>query len=241
MPRTTALLAVLLLLLLAACDNTPPTPAIPTPGTDNASLLLQATNNMRQLRSYRVAADGVAITEGQVGTISGIVDVANARSKLTLTYPPTLTVQLISIGAAAYVSTDAGQTWQAAPIAGGEVVSSLSKGWNGLQQSEINRANAAGAIKDSSPVMETIDGVLCKHIVANADNLPTLAAAGSTFSGGAVEIWISADSTPLIRQIRITGDDNGKPNTQVVRISDFNAEFVITAPTNLVKRATATP
>ncbi len=227
-------LRALLILLLTACDSTPtPTPMPPalTPAASNTALLIQAAANMRQLKSYRIEAAGVEVSEGRTGSFNGDVDVVGSKTSLRITYSPTLTVRLISIGSATYISPDDGQTWRQTQVSGGEVINNLTAAWLGLQQSEINRAGTA--LQDASPLMVAIDGVQCKHLTADAAALPTVAKAGSTFNGGTVELWLSADSRPLIRQLRISGDSNGLPNSTTIKVSDFDAAFVINAPTTL--------
>jgi len=232
-PNRLTLLA-LLILLLTACDSTPtptPMPPAPTPAASNAALLVQAAANMRQLKSYRIEAEGVEVSDGRTGSFSGDVDVAGSKTSLRITFSSTLTVRLISIGPTTYISPDDGQTWEQKQVSVGEVINKLTSAWLGLQQSEINRAGVG--LQDASPLMAVIDGVQCKHLTAAAAVLPTVAKAGSTFNGGTVELWLSADSRPLIRQLRISGDSNGLPNSTTIKISDFDAEFVINAPTTL--------
>ncbi|PZR97997.1 MAG: hypothetical protein DLM69_09125, partial [Candidatus Chloroheliales bacterium] len=90
---------------------------------------------------------------------------------------------------------------------------------------------AASALKDANPANDTIDGANTKHITANAQDLSSLSSAGSSGAmTGKIDVWISTDANPTIRQMRVNGTSGGQSLDFTIKWSKINENFNITAP-----------
>jgi hypothetical protein len=139
-------------------------------------------------------------------------------------------ISIIVVGDSVYASTDGGQTYLDASASGAQMTSSvdqLATMWNQLTDAEIDRAR--DQLKDGSPATETIDGVATKHITGNLEDLSALGS-GTGGQEGTVDIWISTEGTPYIRQMEIDATSNGQATKGTMRWLNFNEDFDITAP-----------
>jgi hypothetical protein len=198
-------------------------------GKSNADLLKEAAANMKAAKSYTLNAD---VMQGdQAVKMNGQIDVANKNTKMDMEVSGQK-ISVVNVGNDVYLSTDGGTTFVNAGAAGASVTagfSAFTSMWDSFKPEDVDKAK--DALKDGSPATEKINGVDCKHITANAKDLSVL---GSSGTGGAtegtVDLWISTDATPYIRQMKIDGTSDGQPIKGTFVWDKFNENFDIKAP-----------
>jgi len=192
----------------------------------NADLMKEAAANMKAAKSYTLNAD---VTQAdQAVKMNGQIDVANKNTKLDMDAMGQK-VSVITVGDKVFLSMDGGTTFTDAGAAGSSVTEgfgAFTNMWDSFQADQIDKAK--DALKDGSPATEKINGVDTKHITVDAKDLPVLGAGGT--ESGTLDLWISTDATPYIRQMKIDGTSGGQPIKGTFMWDKFNENFDIKAP-----------
>lgn len=220
-------------IVLAACGGDSGSGGGGAASMSNADLLKTAATNMKALKSYSINAN--INSAGQAITMKGDIDIANKNSKLDMGFAGT-NISVVSVVSDTYISSDGGKTFTKADATTGASVTAgadaFSKLWNNFNPADVDKA--ASALKDGNPATEPIDGTATKHITGNAQDLSSLSNAGSAGSSstmtGTVEIWISTDATPTVRQMKISGTSSGQQLDATIKWSNINSVPAITAP-----------
>lgn len=219
-----AVAAAMIMPILSACGGDSGSAA-----KSNADLLKEGAANMKAVKSYRLDAD---ITQAdQAIKMGGDIDVANKNSNLAMTVSGQ-NINMITVGSNAYVSADGGNTYTKGDASSANM-SGLTDMWNSFKPEDIDKAK--DALKDASPATETIDGVATKHMTGNAKDLAALASGGTSSSTtvGTIDMWVSTDAKPLVRQMKIDGTSDGKALKATFKWGKFDETFVIKAPDNV--------
>lgn len=215
-----AVAATMILPLLSACGGE-------TAGKSNADLLKEGAANMKTAKSYHLDAD---ITQGDTAVkMNGDIDTANKNSMLAMSAAGQ-NVNMIAVGADNYMSIDGGKTYSKGDASAASGMSSFTGMWDSFKPEDVDKAK--NSLKDGSPATETIGGVATKHITANAKELSALGSGGSSSSStdGTIDLWISTDAKPYIRQMKIDGTSDGKPLKATIMWTKFDEKFDIKAP-----------
>jgi len=192
----------------------------------NADLLKEAAANMKAAKSYTLNAD--VDQAGQAVKMNGQIDVGNKNMKLDIDSAGQK-ISMISIGDKVFLSMDGGTTYTDAGDSGAGMVSGFSaftNMWDSFQADQIDKAK--DALKDGNPATEKINGVDTKHITANAKDLSVIG--GGTGEEGTLDLWVSTDAKPYIRQMKIDATSNGQPIKGTFVWDKFNENFDIKAP-----------
>ena len=194
-------------------------------GKSNADLLKEAADNMRAAKSYHMSAD---FTQGdQQVKYEGDIDLANKNMKLDLTSSGQ-NISMIQIGQDSYLSLDGGATYTKAPEGSAADLTGIAEIWSSFSDEDVDKAK--DALKDGTPPTETIDGTQTKHITANAKDLQSLKTSSSSVDSGTVDIWITTDSKPTVRQMKFDGTSDGKPLKGTFKWTKINEQFKIEPP-----------
>ncbi len=228
--RIVSLAAILVIALtLAACggDNGTPGSGGGNANMSNADLLKTAANNMKSAKSYHMDAD---VTAGTTAVkFNGDIDLTNKNLRLN-TSASGMDIQIVVVGSDAYLSSDGGKTFTKSPDAS-SMTSSLdqfTKMWDSFNAADIDKAK--DQIKDGSPATETIAGTTCKHMTANAKDIPSLNAAGSGASfDGTIDIWTATDGS-IVCQEKVAGTSSGSDLKATITWSNVNKPVDIKAP-----------
>ncbi len=203
--------------------------------SSNAEMFKSAALNMKALKSYRLEAD--ISSGGQDITMMGDIDVANNKMSMKMSAAGQK-VDMVVTDKGTYVSSDGGKSYMKSASGSANGLDSFTKMWDNFKASDIDKA--ASALKDGSPATEKIDGVETKHIVADAAALSSLGTSGSSSSmTGSYDIWISNDSTPTIRQMKIDGTSAGQKLAATLKWSKINEPLTIAEPSNVIDPASA--
>lgn len=192
----------------------------------NADLLKEAAANMKAAKSYTLNAD--VDQAGTAAKLNGQIDVANKNMKLDMDSAGQK-VSMISVGDKVFLSMDGGTTYTDAGDSGAGMLagfSSFTNMWDSFQADQIDKAK--DALKDGNPATEKINGVDTKHITANAKDLSVMG--GGTGEEGTLDLWVSTDATPYIRQMKIDATSGGQPIKGTFIWDKFNENFDIKAP-----------
>ncbi|MDQ6694269.1 MAG: LppX_LprAFG lipoprotein [Chloroflexota bacterium] len=207
------------LLALAACGGDSGTPA-----KSNADLFKAAAANMKAATSYHLEAD---IKQGdQNMSMKGDIDMANKNTQLDMSAAGQ-SVKVIKVGGTVYNSVDNGATYVKGD-ASSDPSSNFAGLWDNFKPDEIDKSK--DALKDGTPATEKIDGVDTKHITANAKDLSSLSAGSSKAMDGTIDLWVTTDANPTIRQLKIDGTSDGKPIAATLKWNKINEKFDIKAP-----------
>lgn len=195
-------------------------------GKSNADLLKEAATNMKAAKSYHLDAD---ITQDTTAVkMNGDIDVATKNMMLGMDADGQK-VDMIMADGKLYMSMDEGANYTEGDASMASGFDSFTNMWDSFKPEEVDKAK--DALKDGTPATETIDGVATKHITANAKDLAILGSSGGTSTtDGTIELWISTDAKPYIRQMRIDGTSEGKPIKGLLKWSKFDEKFDIKAP-----------
>jgi LppX_LprAFG lipoprotein len=195
----------------------------------NADLLKAAATNMKNAKSYHLDLSGTAA--GQTISMNGDIDVAGNKSNLTIAAAG-MNISAVTIVSDTYLSTDGGKTFtktdpSSNPVSG---LGSFTKMWDSFKPADIDKA--ASALKDASPANDTIDGATTKHITANAQDLSSLSSAAGSggVMTGTIDIWVSTDTNPTVRQMKVNGTSSGQAINFNMKWSNINQPVTITAP-----------
>src|SRR4051812_1893169 len=198
-----------------------------TSSKSNADLLKEAAANMKAAKSYTLNAD---VTQAdQAVKMNGQIDVANKNTKMDMEASGQK-ISLISVGDKVFLSMDGGTTYSDAGDAGASMTEgfgTFTSMWDSFKPDQIDKAK--DALKDGSPATEKINGVDTKHITTNAKDLTVLGAGGGT-EEGTLDLWISTDATPYVRQMKIDATSGGQPIKGTFTWDKFNDNFDIKAP-----------
>lgn len=214
-----AVAATMILPVLSACGGD-------TAGKSNADLLKEGAANMKTAKSYHLDAD---ITQADQNVkMNGDIDTANKNSMLAMSMAGQ-NVNMIIVGADNYMSIDGGKTYSKGNASAASGMSSFTGMWDSFKPEDVDKAK--DSLKDGSPATETIGGAATKHITANAKDLSALGSSGSSSTTeGTIDLWISTDAKPYIRQMKIDGTSDGKPLKATLTWTKFDEKFDIKAP-----------
>ena len=191
--------------------------------SDDLNLLQQAVGDMKALKSYHM--DIATGSAAQSVTMGADVDVANNKLKMD-TSAAGQNISIVAIGSDVYMSTDGGKTYFQSPSSG-QLTQSLSSFVHMWDKYNASTATTmTNALKEGVPASEQIDGIDTKHFIV--DSAAFNGAAGN--SQGTVELWISTDSSPTIRQLKASSTTAGNTTNVTVKWSKFNEDLNITAP-----------
>jgi hypothetical protein len=215
--------ALVCLPMLAACDVGG---GGGTATKSNADLIKEAAANMKAATSYHMDAD---VAQGETTVkMGGDIDIANDKAKLNMTVGTTA-VEVVRIGDDLYTSLDGGQTWTKGGAGDDIGIDQLTGIWDQFKPEEVDKSK--DALKDGSPATEQIDGVDTKHITANAQDLQSLSASGTTSTvEGTMDMWVTTDAKPTMRQLKIDGTSDGQPIQGTFKWNKINEQFDIQAP-----------
>ncbi len=190
----------------------------------DASLLQQAASDMKALKSYHI--DITVAASGQNITMAADVDAANNKLKMD-TKTPSQSISVIAIGSDVYLSTDGGKTFTPSAASGQltQPIGSFLHMWDNFNANTAT--TMTNALKEGNPSSEQIDGVDTKHL--SIDSAALGAASGG--AQGTVDLWISTDSNPTIRQMKAATTTAGQTTTATIKWNKFNEDPGIKAPT----------
>jgi len=194
----------------------------------NADLLKEAAANMKAAKSYELNAD--VDQSGQAVKMNGQIDIANKNSKMDVDASGQK-VSVVSVGDKVFLSIDGGTTYSDAGAAGASMTegfSAFTGMWDSFNSDQIDKAK--DAIKDGNPATEKINGVDTKHITVDAKDLTLIGAGGSADEQGTLDLWLSTDATPYVRQLKIDATSGGQPVKGTFTWDKFNETFDIKAP-----------
>lgn len=218
---TYTIIAVAALIALSACGDAGGSGNSGNAGgKSNVDLLKEAIANMNALKSYHLDID---VNQGGAPVkMNGDFDIANDRASLGMNFG-VKTNYMIRIGNDSYTSLDDGKTYQNSQL------KMSFKLWEGVKPEDIDKVK--DALKDGAPPTEKLDGVETRHIIANGKDFPSLnTGIASSAIEGTVELWVSTDARPSMRQMKIDGKSNGDPVTGTLKWSKFDEKFSIEAP-----------
>lgn len=197
----------------------------------NSELLMQAASSMKAATSYHVevvlGSTSIAYSTTLTETIAGDVDVVGNISKLVFSTTSAIAT-VVSTDKGNYYHRDDGTYEWASYMDGYDKIARM---WQNLSLEELEQADFQP--EDGNPLIETIDGVECRHITASlADTKPLIEASGGNVdnSTGLTELWISTDTPPLVQQLKITTTGVDSLTTVTMRWSRFGAQFDIEQP-----------
>ncbi len=142
---------------------------------------------------------------------SGIEQMVIEYSGQSLDPARNLEWKIIVKGEDWYESTDGGKSWSISNSEGpGFLAASLLNewDWDAEQNSPINKALDSGLVlKDGSPRVEKIGGVSTRHTFFDMGSIKDVDTYPFSLPGTKeIHFWVSTDSLPTVRQIRIEGD-----------------------------------
>jgi LppX_LprAFG lipoprotein len=194
-----------------------------TTSMSNADLLKAAAANMKAAKSYHLDISGTAA--GQAISMNGDIDVAGNKSSLAMSAAGQ-NISVVTIISDTYLSIDGGKTFTKS--SDNSVTSGFTKMWDSFNPADIDKS--ASALKDASPPNDTIDGANTKHITANAQDISSLSSTAGSAMTGTVDIWVSTDANPTVRQMKLNGTSSGQSIDFTAKWSNFNSVPAITAP-----------
>ncbi len=193
------------IVLLSACNYT----ALDA-DKSNAVLFKEAVANTKTAQSYHLSVvDSDA--RGQASDISGDVDAANGRFDVTLTGGGR-GERYVQVGKDTFISDDGGQSYYKSGDGGsaGDASVPMLAGFTGqlgnLGSEETD--SALNALKDGNPALESIDGVVTKHIIARYSDISSLVPISKsvqTTSPDVVEMWLTLGASPTVRRLKLEG------------------------------------
>jgi len=210
-------------LTLAACDSNSSTPTS-GPTNSDAELVKQAGVNMKALKSYHIEATG-SMSGGDL-KISGDIDAGSNNSRLDMSSAGQ-DLQTVQVGSDNYASSDGGKTFVKGSSAGMNI-GGLVRIWDSFNPDSIDKH--AANFKDGSPVRETIDGTDTRHITAASSDLSLGSTGGAASINSTIDLWISTDATPTVRQMKLVGQTGAQGVNLTFKWSHINENFDIKAP-----------
>jgi hypothetical protein len=216
--RGIAATSLVCVMALAACGG--------DSGKSNADLLKEAVLNMKAAKTYHLNAD--IQQAGEAVKLDGDIDITNKNMKLDVDSAGTK-VSVIQVGDKVYLSLDGGanytETDQGPSITSG--FASFTNMWDSFNPEDVDKAK--DALKDGTPATETLDGVMTKHITADAKDLSVLGS-GTSDMAGTVDFWLGPDAKPFIRKMNIDGTSGGQPIKGTLTWSKIDEAMEIKAP-----------
>ncbi len=193
----------------------------------NGDLLKKAAINMKAAKSYNL--DVNADTAGMAITMNGDLDLANKNSTLKMSAAGT-NINMVAVGGESFTSVDGGKTYVKGDSGASGATDSFTKMWDGFNAADVDKS--ASALKDGSPATEKIDGADTKHMTASIKDLSSLASStgGSGSTEGNIDLWISTDANPTVRQMKLAGTSDGKPLTATIKWSKINEPVTVKKP-----------
>ncbi len=207
----------------------------------NVVLIKQAAANMAALRSYHV--DLEAIVNNDQRFVRGDFDVANNRSRVTMSLSPGATL-VVSADNTTYFSSDEGKTfietadkkYYLQGLYEAQSLLQFSHMWN---SSNINKL---WNIREADPASELIDGVLTRHFTANVKDAPGIDVSGWGSMEGTVDIWVTTGDNPTVRQIKASSTEPPSFTVATIKWNYLNHALDIQAPpTSALLVPTAVP
>jgi hypothetical protein len=227
---------LLCLLFLAACgDSNEPRDTGPNAGLSDQTLLTKAVADMRALKSYHFDVTGTfpSVISGRPSDahIFGDMQTDDKGSRIRATNESNTANSGPTPGSTAvasesgvdvilakgdwYESYDGGNTWNRPQI---DTPAYLFIGTFGLiwdarysfgSPTTGEQMIKQLAFKDDSSTVESIDGVMTRHMLAEPNVPPEIGEASAWVMEGAktISIWVSTDITPTIRQMTVDGID----------------------------------
>jgi hypothetical protein len=234
------------LLVLAACNYS----GLPTERS-NAALLKAAMENMKGATSYHLSAASKDDT-GDTTEVAVDVDAENERLKGAVTEGGQ-TTQYVELGSDLFTSEDGGKTFARNEGASAgkndplSVVGGVKRQLDGFRPEEADKAGKE-SLRDGSPVMEQVEGVVTKHMIAGATDMPSLAGlydGEDLGSAGTVEMWVEMGSKPTLRRVEVEAGEGTQAGV-VFEWSKLDEPLVVEKPANvemsnveLIKKAAA--
>ncbi|HEX8218325.1 MAG TPA: hypothetical protein VF914_03825 [Chloroflexia bacterium] len=252
-----------LCLALAACDRVGElADEGPNAKLSNDELVAAAVENMGQIESYQVVFRGGlpddSIKMSQSLAITAEIQPAPGGSRVKIRDEaehgpgggpnPSLDlrverqVDVLYTENESYHSYDGGKTWRTWGVDTPEgyliamfvPVWKVYEGPTGL--SSMGKQLVEGlTFKDATPRLEVVDGVITRHMVAERENPISQAMVGLLpLPAGTIHLWVSTDSPPTIRQMRMEGtatrqdqdeQPTGTPFTLLWKWNRFNEDF----------------
>jgi hypothetical protein len=263
----TTLLALLGLITSACGGASEPTAAStvkltgPNAHLSNAELLKKAVANMRALGSYHFEFKGGPLSAplriSHDMSIVGDIQLDDRGSRIKVRDDAERKegetgLDVLITGHGWYESFDNGRTWHTTVTSTpGSILTGLftwiwQNPWEktpGEYETQGEKLILNQTFMDAIPQAELVDSVVTKHIVAELKEDPNqLPFETQPFEGAKrLELWISTEVTPTIRQMKIGGDnvEDGQqsPYTLTWKWSRFNEDFgrVELPPTETVK------
>jgi hypothetical protein len=203
----------------------------------NAALLKEATANSKAANSYHLVA-GITNTKGDTRRLSADVDAGNGRIKGETTEGDQTTgyVQvdnnlfISDDGGASFAKDEGNSSSEDDPVS---LVGELERGLDGFKPEEADKAG--DALRDGSPLFEMVEGVVTKHIIASAKDIPSLAnlyMSAQTTGPDTIELWVAVGQKPTIRRFAL-GSDSAKEATITLEWSKLDEPVAIETPKNI--------
>lgn len=204
-----------------------------TGSSDNAELLNSAVANMKAAESYTLivkSAGGTAISfnaDLHFPSRSGFITLSSGSQN----------AEVLIDGDDAYITTDGGKTYQKGSASDLNLDNFVNL-WDKFESSKISAAG--DLLKDGSPATEKIEGAETRHITGSSKELGDVLGSGSSSSTGTVEFWLTTDSKPTVRQMRVAGTSSGTTTDVTVNWVKVNELDPIEVPASVKEAATST-
>ncbi len=213
---------VMVSVMLAACGGDSGSTSM-----SNGDLLKKAAINMKAAKSYNL--DVNIDNAGMAVTMNGDIDLANKNSALKMSAAGT-NVNMVTVGGENFTSADGGKTYVKGDSGAASATDSFTKMWDSFNAADVDKS--ASALKDGSPATEKIDGADTKHMTASIKDLSSLAPStgGGSSTDGNIDLWISTDANPTVRQMKLSGTNEGKALTATIKWSKINEPVTIKKP-----------
>jgi hypothetical protein len=144
------------------------------------------------------------------------------------------TTRYVEVSKDVFTSEDGGKTFarnEGTGVKAGDPIWTVSE--VGRQLEAFAGEELEARVRDGEPSIEQVGGVATRHLVAEARDLPSLAALYEEGTeGGTVEVWVSLGDEPTIKRLQV-GNGNGKEAGTTLEWSRLGEAVAIETPRNI--------
>lgn len=194
----------------------------------NSGLLSEAVANTMAAQTYHLAIRD-NYEEDVSFEATGEVDARRNRSRFE-TGDTSSATKYVVIDDESFVSDDGGRTFYSEGDAR-ETVDTLFPQLRGFDPGEAEKAGAA--LRDAEPAIESIDGVLTKHMVVDYAALPSLVDFYTDqmyWTPNTIDVWVTLGPSPTMRRLKIQADEDDPEASSTLEWSRLNEPTTIDAP-----------